>query len=108
MSIIMSHSGGLYTFSDYSATLYVPIGSKEAYQKASVWNKFTNIIEMDFGIKGDITGDESVDVGDITTLVSIILDDSLTADAADVNSDGSVDVADITSLVDIILGTTEE
>ena len=58
---------------------------------------------MDFGIKGDITGDESVDVGDITTLVSIILDDSLTADAADVNSDGSVDVGDITEVVNIIL-----
>ena len=34
------------TFSVYAdATLYVPIGSKEAYQNHSIWGKFGTIIE---------------------------------------------------------------
>ena len=35
-----------YTFSDYSATLYVPAGAKAAYQAADYWKNFTNIVEM--------------------------------------------------------------
>ena len=31
----------------YTATLYVPYGSKEAYQNAEVWNNFANIEELD-------------------------------------------------------------
>ena len=36
------------TFSDYSATLYVPIGAKETYQTTDYWKEFANIVEMDF------------------------------------------------------------
>jgi hypothetical protein len=35
-------------FNDYSATLYVPLGSKEKYQAADNWSNFENIAEMDF------------------------------------------------------------
>ena len=35
------------TFSSYSATLQVPIGSKTAYQNAEYWKNFTNIVEID-------------------------------------------------------------
>lgn len=35
------------TFSSYSATLYVPYGSKEAYQNAEGWKNFSNIVELD-------------------------------------------------------------
>ncbi len=31
-----------------SATLYVPVGSKDAYAAANGWKKFTNIVEMEF------------------------------------------------------------
>ena len=40
-----------YTFSGVttnSATLYVPVGSKDAYAAANGWKKFTNIVEMEF------------------------------------------------------------
>ena len=40
-----------YTFSGVptaSATLYVPIGTKAAYQVADGWKKFGNIVEMEF------------------------------------------------------------
>lgn len=46
------------TFEDYEATLYVPAGSKSAYQKASYWSNFTNIMESPTGV-------ESVDNNDM-------------------------------------------
>ena len=41
----------------YSATLYVPIGTKAAYQAADYWKNFTNIVEMDFTGIEDIEAD---------------------------------------------------
>lgn len=35
------------TFTEYTATLQVPISSKEAYQNAEYWKNFTNIVEID-------------------------------------------------------------
>lgn len=46
------------TFEDYEATLYVPAGSKSAYQKASYWSNFTNIMESPTSV-------ESVDNNDM-------------------------------------------
>ena len=65
------------------------------------WKNFTNIVEET--ILGDVDGDGVIDVADATTLVSMILDNSLASDAADVDGDGTVDVADATALVNIIL-----
>lgn len=43
----------IYGYSSYSsATLYVPMGAKAAYECAAYWSNFENIVEMDFtGIK---------------------------------------------------------
>ncbi len=35
------------TFESYTATLEVPIGSKDSYQNAEIWKKFMNIEEFD-------------------------------------------------------------
>ncbi|MBQ8270499.1 MAG: chitobiase/beta-hexosaminidase C-terminal domain-containing protein, partial [Bacteroidaceae bacterium] len=70
----------------------------------SAMQQFTFYVESS-AITGDLNSDNSVDVADLTMLVSMILDSSKIADAADLNGDGSVDVADLTSLVSIILGT---
>ncbi|MBO5264117.1 MAG: dockerin type I repeat-containing protein, partial [Bacteroidaceae bacterium] len=69
------------------------------------WKNFNNIVEEANSLTGDVDGDGVIDVADATTLVSMILDNSLATDAADVDGDGTVDVADVTSLVSIILGT---
>ncbi len=56
---------------------------------------------------GDANGDLSVNVLDITTIVSYMLNQNPTPflfDAADVNSDGEINVLDIIGLFDIISG----
>ena len=88
-----------------NATLFVPAGSKEAYQAADYWEKFTNIVEVSIKIPVDINSDGTVDVADVTKVVSMILDESQSSDTGDVNGDGIVDVADITKVISVILGS---
>ena len=61
--------------------------------------------DVQTGIIGDITGDGIVNVADVTSVVAMILDESLIDNAADVNGDDVVNVADVTYVVSIILGT---
>lgn len=63
--------------------------------------------ELVVGLKGDANGDGQVNVNDITTIASYILDgkvDGFNFDNADVNGDGNINVNDITSTATIILG----
>ncbi|MBN2240914.1 MAG: S8 family serine peptidase [Dehalococcoidales bacterium] len=55
-------------------------------------------------LPGDVNGDGSVNVLDVTRLVRIILELDPGVSEADVNQDGSVNVLDITQTVSIILG----
>ena len=52
----------------------------------------------------DLNGDGSVNVGDVTTLVNMILGKATMAEGADLNGDDSVNVGDVTTLVNMILG----
>lgn len=52
----------------------------------------------------DLNGDGAVNVGDVTTLVNMILGKAPMAEGADLNGDGSVNVGDVTTLVNHILG----
>ena len=62
--------------------------------------------------RGDVNGDGSVTIADVTALVNIILGNSANPteegeeNVADVNQDGSVTIADVTALVNIILGNS--
>ena len=57
---------------------------------------------------GDVNGDGSITIADVTALVNIILGKDTTGQynhaAADVNRDNSITIADVTALVNIILG----
>ena len=59
-------------------------------------------------VRGDVNGDGSITIADVTALVNIILEtDNANAsanDAADMNEDGSITIADVTMLVNMILG----
>ncbi|MCR5131140.1 MAG: leucine-rich repeat protein [Prevotella sp.] len=90
-----------------ACVLKVPTGSKVAYQADTYWKVFTHIEEVSVAPTGDINGDGSVTIADVTALVNIILGKdtgSQSTQAADINGDGSVTIADVTALVNIILG----
>ena len=89
-------------------TLYVPRGSKAAYQTASGWKDFSSIIEFDDIIKGDANGDGEVNVSDIVEIVNYIMNkpsDKFVFAAADMNDDGEVNVTDIVMVVSIIMSS---
>ena len=92
-----------YVFSNRAnATLYVPAGSKAAYQAADYWKEFNEIISM----LGDANADGSVNVSDIVEMVNYILNNAssrFVKVAADMNEDGEVNVTDIVSLVAVIM-----
>lgn len=94
-----------YAFSCSNATLYVPAGCMETYQASDWRNYFSEIVEMDQQVvePGDVNGDQSINVSDVTALVSIILNSGEYSTAADVNKDGVINVSDVTALVSIIL-----
>ena len=68
------------SFPNYSATLYVPYGAKRLYKITDGWSNFTNIVEMEpvedpeeERLVGDVDGDGSINIADVTALVEIIL-----------------------------------
>ena len=57
-------------------------------------------------LNGDVNGDGTVDVADISSIISIMAGSAGDSPAsADVNGDGTVDVADISSVISIMAGT---
>ena len=69
------------------------------------WKNVPSLDEIpaDEGKKGDVNNDGSVDVADISAIISQMAG-TATYKAADVNGDGSVDVADISSVITIMAG----
>ena len=57
------------------------------------------------GDGGDVNGDGTVSVADVTLLVNIIIgnEDETSIQNADINGDGTISIADVTALTDIIL-----
>ena len=56
----------------------------------------------DDGLPGDVNGDGTVDVADISAIISVMAGDNSYGKAADVNKDGTVDVADISTVITIM------
>ena len=86
-----------------SVVLYVPKASLETYQTAVEWENFKTIVAIED--VGDVNGDGTVSIGDVTALIDILLGGDLDrVPYCDVNLDGSVTIADVTALIDILLG----
>jgi hypothetical protein len=86
------------------ATLYVPKGSKGAYQTANYWKEFKAIKEFpdsDVNQDGEI---DMVDVVDIARFVVGIPAETFEEFLADLNSDDDVNVADAVVLINEIVG----
>ncbi len=74
-------------------------------ESTSTWTTTQKVtIKAAGDLQGDVNGDGVVDASDVTALVSIVLGESRTIDAADVNGDGVIDASDVTALIQIILG----
>ena len=61
-------------------------------------------------LRGDLNGDDLVDVTDVSLLIDLVLGKEVTlADGAiaDLNGDGLTDVTDVSLLIDLVLGKTE-
>jgi hypothetical protein len=92
----------------YDCPLYVPAGTKDAYQTSNWSNYFNNIEEMVEITPGDgnVNGDKVVDADDVLATVEHILGltpDDFDASAADANGDGEVTIADVVIILNIIL-----
>ena len=89
-----------------SVPLYTPSNeSAELYKAADQWMYFYIPMESDF-IPGDVNGDGSVDINDVTALIAYVLTGDATGidlRAADVNNDEEVDINDVTTLINYVL-----
>lgn len=61
-------------------------------------------LQVSAGVKGDINGDENVDVSDLNIVINGILDKDPYYYYTDVNLDGVTDVTDLNIVINIILG----
>ena len=60
-------------------------------------------------IRGDVNGDSSVNITDVTSLIDYLLSgnvDGLNLAAADCNNDTNVNITDVTTLIDYLLSGT--
>jgi len=56
------------------------------------------------GLRGDVNGDGSVNISDVTALIDLLLGGgSISNPAADCNQDSSVNISDVTTLIDYLL-----
>jgi len=88
------------------ATLYVPYGCKAVYEAAPYWNTFKEIVELPCA-KGDVNGDNEVDIADAVCIVNYVVGKAtpvFVASAADANGDGDIDIADAVSIVNLVVG----
>ena len=74
-----------------------------------MWKNSANIVEEEGGdpqpgVKGDINGDDVVDIADVNACIGMILGLQSATAVGDVNGDGNVDVADMNAIIDIVLG----
>ena len=86
-------------------TLHVPVGTSTAYQADGNWSLYFNaIVEM---IPGDVDGDGTVCIHDVTALIDYLLSGHVFTSiaAADVDGDGTICIHDVTALLNILLGS---
>ena len=85
-----------------NATLYVPYGSKAAYEAADYWNEFKEIVVM-----GDMNKDENIDISDVVLIIDVMADllnaGEDTKAVADINGDGAVNIGDIIATIDLMI-----
>ena len=93
--------GAFNSETEQNATLNVPSISVNAYRTATYWKNFRHIVGIPGS--GDVNGDGSTTIADVTALIDLLLGNGTAPAAADVNGDGQVTIADVTALIDLLL-----
>ena len=70
----------------------------------SKWSNIKEVITAaGEGVRGDVDGNGSVTIDDVTLLIDSLLKGNSAGNAADVNLDGEVSIDDVTALIDYLL-----
>ena len=59
-------------------------------------------VQPDF-LRGDVDGDNNVNISDVTTLIDLLLSGAEMIPAADCDLDGNMNISDVTTLIDFLL-----
>lgn len=85
-------------------TLFVPNESIEEYRAHGEWGKFTHIVPFIGAGPGDVNGDGTINIKDVTDLIDQLLSGGEGQEACmDLNGDGTVSIKDVTDLIDRLL-----
>ena len=71
---------------------------------------YTETNQADYPMPGDVNGDGTNNISDVTTLIDLLLNTASSGsmpDTADVNGDGTVNISDVTTLIDQLLGSNQ-
>lgn len=63
-------------------------------------------VDITYSTRGDVNGDDSVNISDVTALINYLLSHNATGvnvDAADCNQDNTVNISDVTALINYLL-----
>ncbi len=60
-------------------------------------------VEIEAALIGDVNGDGSISISDVTALIDLLLSNGNLPATADVNADGGVSISDATALIDMLL-----
>lgn len=85
------------------ATLFVPYESLEAYKAHEEWGKFVRIVPFRGAGPGDVNGDGTLSIGDVTDMINQMLNGDDIPAYCDVNGDGNVTISDVTILTGLLL-----
>ena len=101
-------SSNCFTNAAYSrAVLKVPRPEIETYAATDYWYKFSQIDGWGYLGPGDVNGNGTIDMDDLTCMINIMLTDDyggIDPTWADVTGNGIVSMNDLTELINILLG----
>jgi len=101
--------GQLYTVDNqYAAERNRLLTKYFPYRSDTVLSQITTLVDIDDAdVKGDVNGDGTVDVADISAIITVMAGNGQSSmingqSLADVNGDGVVDVADVSAVITIM------
>jgi len=98
-------SGAFYGINtDYYASVYSFNNWGNEVRQQQFLPKATFLYKDGAALRGDVNGDETVNISDVTALIDMILGGEVTM-SGDCTQDGNVNISDVTALIDYILST---